>query len=137
MFYYATRDDKDGNRLMTSYGNEASQKKYGGPEAKLHKGIVVRSQDSNEFAETDANKYDFESEDLIRSRIHCPQPTGAIGKFKIQYLNDSNWKDTDFRTNSYGTANTIMKALAPIYGDLCVVEETEVVTGTPSRSAGF
>ncbi len=138
MYYYASRDDKDNNRLMTSYGNAASQKKYGGADARLFNGVVVMDTESEEFAElADPNKYDFESELLIRSRIHNPDPSGSNGKFVLYKLEKNKWVETEFRCGSYGAANTLMKALVSLYGDLIVVEETESVSKASSSSAGF
>lgn len=129
MFFYATRTDKDGHRLMTSYGNAASQKKYGGADAKLFNGVVVRNLESGEFAELeDPSKYDFENEELIRSRMFNANPEHAKGKFLIRYKDGTGWHDSEFRMNSYGAANSIMKAIIPLYAELIIVEDVESVS---------
>ena len=138
MYYYAARTDKNGNRLLTSYGNAASQKKYGGPDARLFSGVYTRNLESSEFAELDnPMAYDFEAEEVVRSRIHNPNPSGSHGKFVIKRLDNNEWKETQFRSNSYGTANSIMKALAEIYSDLIVVEETDSVSAGPVGGASY
>ena len=138
MYYYASRNDKNNNRLMTSYGNAASQKKYGGAEARLFNGIVVLKYQTGEFAEINPNEFDIDKHVLVRSRIHNPNPTGSSGKFILKSLKDGQWVDTPFRASSYGEANSIMKAVVDIYGDIIIIEETDgSVASNDGNNADF
>jgi hypothetical protein len=139
MFYYATRTDKNGHRLMTSYGNAASQKKYGGTEAKLFNGVIALHVDGfNTYDEVD----DMPGGDelVVRSRMFNSNPEDASnGKFVIMYKDkEGQYSPTPFRTGSYGAANTIMKAIIPMYKELVIIEHgAEGSSESADESAPF
>ncbi len=118
MYYYSTRDTKDGDRLMTSYASAASQKKYGAG-GSFFNGL--------KGAEIDPEGKLFTNETgeglIVRSFMQCvnPQETSE-GKFEILIKVNGSWKSSGFRFAQYGAANTLMKVLAPLYQAVMVIE---------------
>ena len=120
MYVYATRQDKNGANLTTSYNNKASAQKYGGAGATIWSG--VRSIDLATMAtSSDENS----GNPIIRSKIVSNVVASNVGKFGIFAVIDGVLVDTKLRFGSYGAANTTMKALVAVYSTMYVLELNE------------
>jgi hypothetical protein len=133
MYYYASRNDKAGNYLVTSYGNKTSQKKYGGADARTFDGFRVFNPGSSTFREVTDDAIE-DGEVVVRSYMKSPagaQSTSS-GKFVLLAKDSEGWKETSFRASSYGAANTLMKALISVYGEMMIIEEDADTSGAAS-----
>lgn len=131
-YYYAARNDKEGHRLLTSYGTSKMCDKYGvGENVRKHKGLFLLEHKTGKVSAVDsAADYNPEEHAIVRSRITNANPRGvASGKFRILEKNaEGHWEETEFAGDHYGGMNTIMKALAGTRGDLVIVEDVVVRT---------
>lgn len=121
--YYATRLDKNGNKLTTSYADQKSCDRYGGAEAtKTNTLYSVKFND-----ETGTAKIKEELGDLVlRSSLQNANYSENLdfsGRYILYGKLRGTWGKTEFSFPDYGTANTLMKALIDRYQALMVVDE--------------
>ena len=115
-FFYVSRVTKDGYTLTTSYTSSVQAKKYGGDNPVIWEGVKF----------FDLQTVDFVSEPTdyaVRSRMKgSSSNASSSGKFHLYIIQDHKLVDTGLRFDSYGAANTTMKALINVYSDLVVLE---------------
>jgi hypothetical protein len=116
--FYATRLDKSGNKLVTSYPNAASRDKFGGPEALREDTLYFV-----EFTASGAAKIgENPTGKIVRS--YMVNNGGAIdqgGSLELWGKVNGEWKKTPFSFTSYGAANNAMKAMISMYQAMLVI----------------
>jgi hypothetical protein len=119
--FYATRLDKAGNKLMTSYTNAASCKKYGGAGSTLSETLyrVQFKENGGAYINDDVDG------PLVRSLlVNNTGAAGDTGKYVLYgKMASSGWSRTPFSFSQYGSANTAMKAMIGMYEALMIVVE--------------
>lgn len=120
-YFYATRHNKDGNKLVTSYEKQQQATKYGGPTAVITKEVFYLGKDGKARKDNDD-----ETGLILRSKLDMPGAgNSSNGNFVLYAVVGDQYEPTHFRYDTYGNANNAMKALAPSLGSLAVVEETD------------
>lgn len=122
MLFYANRIDKDGNQLLTSYANEKSADKYGGAGAQRTNGILRASFTDGKLSVNETNKGP-----IVRSLLknHGQAVSMASGNFVMWAKQNGEWSETTYRFDSYGAANTLMKAMINIYEALMIIDDND------------
>jgi len=137
-FFYAERADKNGNQLLTSYGNLKSAEKYGGADASIVEGLRYAH-----FSEscTRLRINEEKGGTLVRSYLRNSNPPEGSGQGRYVLWGKTNgqWSETEHRSSSYGTANNLMKSLISAYEALVLLDEgpepeTKEKTSTQSFS---
>lgn len=125
--YYVTRDDKNGDRLTTSYDTKVKADKYGvGENRKPWTGV--------RYLDDKGQKTDTPTDNIIRSVISIDSTNMKHddGNFVIYHMDeDAKWVPTSHRYTSYGLANTAMKSFRGVYFDMMVVEEPKIREKNP------
>jgi len=122
-YFYANRTDKNGNTLVTSYGNLKSAEKYGGADADISD-TLLHAQFSDDFSRLALVADDNGGKNPVaRSYMKNVNPPQDVhGKYVIWGKSGGVWSKTPFACSSYGAANTLMKSLLAAYESLVVVE---------------
>ena len=118
--FYATRTDKNGNLLITSYENEKNAIKYGGEGSKISE--TVKKVDISTTAAVVADGEDNPGY-ILRSLIKVDNTLPVNNSFVIFAKKNGHWLDLQLGFNTYGEANTVMKALTNSYEALLVVDQ--------------
>ena len=130
MLFYATRLDKTGNKLVTSYANQKSCDKFGGADSTQYQGIYYAN-----ISKTGAKVGEDVGGLVMRSMLvnNGSVASEAGGRFVLYGKVGGEWSRTPFAFSSYGTANTAMKALIANYQAIIIVDEdNEVPTAKSS-----
>jgi len=119
--YYATRVDRNGYKLTTSYTSQKSADKYGGAGSSRQVGIL--------YADIKPTKLTVSEEvdgPVFRSLMLNPNPVeGSSGEYVLYGKRDGRWDKTAFSANSYGAANTLMKSLIGMFQAIAIVQEND------------
>lgn len=132
--YYATRIDKNGNKLTASYTNDAMRKKYGGADAEHMEDVVrVEFHDGQAvWGEKDGSGY------VVRGILHnAKPPVDDELRFVLFGKLNGRWMKTPFSFEQYGTANSTMKSMIGQYQSMMIVDqalEDEDEEEAPKRS---
>jgi hypothetical protein len=126
MYYYGTRNDSKQQLLMTSYEKKKQRDQFVKGEAKLFDGVRYIDIEKGTVRESDNLESGESNELVIRSYLNTRQAGEGTssGRFEVFAPNGESWKPTGFRAERYGAANTLMKALAPIFGKVIVVDHS-------------
>ena len=127
--FYATRLDKEGNKLTTSYGTEKMAKTYGG-NGKISETIFTIDFETNEVLEGDIG-----DRPVIRSLLVNNGTVGADllnGKFRLYGRNRGEWEFLKLTFDSYGAANALMKAMIGQFEALTIVGPSDTKTVGPT-----
>ena len=131
-YHYAKRLDKNRNLLLTSYTNAKSAEKYGGADAEVTETLFYAnfSEDHRQLS-IDESRNDLVVRSYLRN-AQAPQAS-ANGVYRLWGKINGVWSETDFSFDSYGAANTLMKAVVVGYEAMLVVEETGENKPKPAR----
>jgi hypothetical protein len=125
--YYATRLDKEGNKLTTSYTTEKMSKQYGGTQSQRSETLYMMNFEKNTVEENGPGP-------IVRSLlVNNGEVTqaSANGKFKLYGRENSVWSQTPFAYDNYGAANAVMKALIGQYEALVIVSNGDMTDERP------
>jgi hypothetical protein len=138
-YFYATRLDKNGDKLTTSYATEKSAIQYGGDNATISNGVFnaeIKNGDLVRDKDQPASKMPVLRSMLVNSK---PATAELTGKYRV-WAKDSDedevskWFPTEFAFTDYGSANTLIKSLIGRYDALAIVETDEVSGGSQTFS---
>jgi len=131
MIYY-TRTLKTGERYVTSYKDQAMAKRVAG----MEKASEKRSMWNGElFFNLDTGEYGNTAEGVgLVSHISGAKNASSGGRFAVFSLLDGRPNDLGLRFEQYGDANKFLRAVAPAYGELFVLEMEKVGGGKPMES---
>lgn len=118
-YFYASGDDKAGNRLVTSYKQEAQAKKYR-VGADIVEGLRYLDVENSTLTAKDTGL-------LVRTIMtkQGASDVDADGKFVVWGKQNNIWFETQFKYGTYAAANAAVKgALISLY-EACAVIEVE------------
>jgi hypothetical protein len=121
-YFYADGVDKQGNRLLTSYGKQDQAKRYR-PGA-----TVTQGEKFLDIQEDGSAKMSTEGELLLRTLMvrDSNEADEMTGRFVVYARINGRWQETQFRYPTYAKANAAVKsALINLYPACAVVEEDQ------------
>ena len=131
--FYATRLDKDGNKLTTSYTSKKLCDQYGGgADALKSETLYFADLETNTIAEN-MPEYPIVRSVMINNVGIKGRELG--GKFRLFGKINGNWDDNSIGSYSnYGAANTMMKALINEYDALIILTHADGEDNRPSNT---
>ena len=123
-YFYADGTDKQGNRLLTSYGKAEQAKRYRA-DAQISQGekfLCIQENGAKISATDDGNGL------LVRTLMvnSNPEPDNMTGRFVVFAKINGQWQPTNFRYSTYAKANSAVKsALINLYPACAVIEMNE------------
>ncbi|RZK44585.1 MAG: hypothetical protein EOO61_03260 [Hymenobacter sp.] len=115
--FYATRLDKNGHKLVTSYPSAVNRDKFGGAGAIKEEILYF----ADFLASGGAKISNDPSGYIMRSYMVNNGAAADSGQFELWGKTNGEWKKTPFSFATYGNANNAMKAMITMYQALLVV----------------
>lgn len=120
MYFYATRYNKDGGKITTSYNTLVNAKKYGGTDPKINEGIFEAKLEDGKLAFVQNPEATIVMRSVLENAKPNEQESG--GRFVLFGYNGNIWEQTPFSAANYSAANVLMKSMIAGYHKLAVVE---------------
>lgn len=127
--FYATRLDKDGNKLTTSYTNKKMADTYGGANSLVQETIYAINLETNDVLEG------AEGLPIVRSLMVNNGEIGSSsgeGRFKLYARVNGVWQDLNMGFSNYGAANALMKAIIGQYEALVITSGADMEDKRPA-----
>lgn len=129
--FYATRLDKEGNKLTTSYTNKKMADQYGGAGSVVQETLYGINFGANLIHEGEIGT----NIPIIRSLLVNNGEVGSAtsdGRFKLYARIKGEWEDLNMSFSNYGAANALMKAIIGQYEALVIVTSADLEDNRPA-----